>query len=82
MPRTRKSPLQNWKAFLGNHIEELVSIDFFTVPTARFRVLFVLIVLAHHRRTIPHFDVTEHPTAEWTAQQMVEAIAMETRRDI
>ena len=48
--------------------------DFFTVPTATFQVLFVLIVLAHDRRRIVHFNVTEHPTAEWTAQQMVEAI--------
>jgi len=54
--------------------EPSASIDFFTVPTATFRVLFVLIVLAHHRRRILHFNVTEHPTAEWTAQQMVEAI--------
>lgn len=47
--------------------------DFFTVPTATFRVLFVLVVLAHHRRGVIHFNVTEHPTAGWTAQQMVEA---------
>jgi putative transposase len=51
----------------------LVSIDFFTVPTARLRVLFVLVVLAHHRRRVVHFNVTEHPTAVWTAQQMVDA---------
>jgi putative transposase len=74
MPRRTKPPSQNWRAFLDNHIEELVSMDFFTVPTATFRVLFVLIILAHHRRRILHFNVTEHPTAEWTAQQMVEAI--------
>ena len=47
--------------------------DFFTVPTATFRVLFVLIILGHDRRKIVHFNVTEHPTAEWTAQQIVEA---------
>jgi transposase InsO family protein len=51
----------------------LVSIDFLTVPTARFRVLFVLVVLAHHRRRVVHFNVTEHPTAVWTAQQIVDA---------
>ena len=73
MPRRTKPPLQNWGAFLDNHVGELVSIDFLTVPTATFRVLFVLIVLAHDRRRILHFNVTEHPTAEWTAQQMVEA---------
>jgi transposase InsO family protein len=73
MPRRRKPPSQTWRAFLDNHIGELVSIDFFTVPTATFRVLFVLVVLAHDRRRIVHFNVTEHPTAEWTAQQMIEA---------
>jgi transposase InsO family protein len=51
----------------------VVSIDFFTVPTARLRVLFVLVVLAHHRRRVLHFNVTEHPTAAWTAQQIVDA---------
>ena len=73
MPRRRKPPSQTWRSFLDNHVGELVSIDFFTVPTATFRVLFVLIVLAHDRRRIVHFNVTEHPTAEWTSQQMVEA---------
>ena len=52
---------------------DLVSLDFFTVPTARLRVLFVLVVLAHHRRRVVHFNVTEHPTALWTAQQIVDA---------
>jgi putative transposase len=51
----------------------LASIDFLTVPTARFRVLFVLVVIAHHRRRVVHFNVTEHPTAVWTAQQFVDA---------
>jgi hypothetical protein len=51
----------------------LVAIDFFTVLTARLRVLFVLVVLAHHRRRVLHFNVTEHPTATWTAQQLIEA---------
>jgi len=74
MPRKTKPPSQNWRAFLDNHVGELVSIDFLTVPTATFRVLFVLIVLAHDRRGIVHFNVTEHPTAAWTAQQMVEAL--------
>jgi putative transposase len=51
----------------------LVSIDFFTVPTAGLRVFFVLVVLAHHRRRVVHFNVTEHPTAPWTTQQIVDA---------
>jgi putative transposase len=73
MPRRTKPPSQTWRAFLDNHIDDLVSMDFFTVPTATFRVLFVLIILAHDRRKIVHFNVTEHPTAEWTGQQIVEA---------
>jgi putative transposase len=73
MPKRRKPPSQNWKIFLDNHIGELVSIDFFTVPTATFRVLFVLIILAHDRRKIVHFNVTEHPTSAWTARQLVQA---------
>jgi hypothetical protein len=48
-------------------------VDFFTVPTIRFQVLYVFLVLAHERRRILHFAVTAHPTAEWTAQQFREA---------
>ena len=50
MPKNRKPPSQTWRAFLNNHVQDLVSVDFFTVPTVSFRVLFVLVVLAHHRR--------------------------------
>ena len=63
MPKDRKPPSQTWRAFLNNHLNDLVSIDFFTVPTVRFRVLFVLVVLSHHRWRVVHFNVTEHPTA-------------------
>ncbi|MBI1894760.1 MAG: transposase [Candidatus Rokubacteria bacterium] len=56
----------------------MVSIDFFTVPTAGWRVLFVLVVLAHHRRRVVHFNVTEHPTAAWIAQQLVNAFPDDT----
>ena len=73
MPRRTKPPSQTWRAFLDNHVGELVSMDFFTMPTATFRVLFVLIILAHDHRKIVHFNVTEHPTVEWTGQQIVEA---------
>src|SRR5207253_1677003 len=73
MPKRRPQPSQTWRTFLDNHVRDLVSLDFFTVPTAGFRVLFVLIVLAHHRRRVVHFNVTEHPTARWTAQQIVDA---------
>src|SRR6266446_3640064 len=73
LPKRHTQPSQTWRTFLTNHVRDLVSIDFFTVPTARLRVLFVLVVLAHHRRRVVHFNVTEHPTAHWTAQQIVDA---------
>ena len=66
------------RAFLDNHVKELVSIDFFVVPTLRFKILYVLVVLAHERRRIVHFNVTAHPTAQWTAQKMVEAFPFDT----
>jgi transposase InsO family protein len=73
MVRRRRPPSQTWKAFLENHVKSMVSVDFFAVPTIRFQVLYVFLVLAHDRRRIVHFAVTAHPTAEWTAQQMREA---------
>jgi transposase InsO family protein len=72
LPKRRSPPSQTWRMFLTNHVRDLVSIDFVTVPTARLRVLFVLVILAHHRRRVLHFNVTEHPTAAWTAQQLVD----------
>jgi putative transposase len=77
-PKHRKPSLSTWKAFLHNHVQDLVSCDFFIVPTATFRVLFVFIILAHDRRRIVHFNITEHPTAQWTAQQIVEAFPWDT----
>jgi putative transposase len=73
MPKRGIPPSQTWRTFLANHVRDLVSFDFFTVPTAGLRVLFVLVVLAHHRRRVVHFNVTEHPTARWAAQQIVDA---------
>jgi hypothetical protein len=69
MVLSRKPPSQTWRTFLENHISQLVSIDFFTVPTIRFQILCVFLVLAHHRRRIIHFNVTRHLTAEWTGQR-------------
>ncbi|HKA53474.1 MAG TPA: integrase core domain-containing protein [Candidatus Binatia bacterium] len=63
----------SWKTFLKNHVQDLVALDFFIVPTVTHKVLFVLVILAHHRRRVIHFNITEHPTAQWTAQQVVEA---------
>src|SRR5262249_41626204 len=72
LPTRRRPPSQTWRTFLANHVRDLVGLDFFTVPTAGLRVLFVLVVLAHHRRRVLHFNVTEYPTAAWTAQQIVD----------
>jgi putative transposase len=76
--RSRKPPSQTWRTFLHNHLQALVSVDFFTVPTIRFQVLYVFLVLAHERRHIVHFAVTAHPTAEWTAHQLGEAFPWES----
>ena len=79
MPRRRKPPSHSWRAFLHNHTKDLVSIDFFVVPTATFRVLYVFLVLEHERRRIVYFNVTvtvtvtESPSARWTGQQLVNA---------
>ena len=73
MIRHRNPPSQTWRAFLANHTDCIAGIDFFTVPTATFRILYVFIVLSHDRRQIVHFNVTAHPSAMWTAQQLVEA---------
>jgi len=73
MPRRRKLPSQTWRAFLQNHVADLASVDFFVVPTATFRLLYVFVVLLQHRRQVVHFNVTDFPTAAWTAQQIVEA---------
>jgi len=78
MPKNRKPPSQTWRTFLDNHVKDLVSIDFFVVPTATFRILFVLIILAHDRRRIVHFNVTEHPTARWTGEQIIQAFPDES----
>src|SRR5713101_8409698 len=71
--RPRRPPSQTWRTFLTNHVGTLVSMDFFTVSTLTGRVLFVLVLLAHRRRRLIHLNVTEHPTAVWTAKQMIEA---------
>ncbi len=70
-PHGERLPSASWRTFLDLHLKELAAIDFFVVPTATFEVLFAYIVLAHDRRRIVHFNVTEHPTAQWTAQQIV-----------
>jgi putative transposase len=76
--RHRKPPSQTWRTFLKNHIQDLVSADFFVVPTITFRLLFVLVMLSHDRRRPIHFAVTANPTAEWTARQLLEAFPWDT----
>ena len=78
MVRRRPPPSQTWRTFLKNHVSQLVSVDFFVVPTFTFRVLFVFVVLAHDRCQILHVDVTGHPTAGWTAQQIRNAFPWDT----
>src|SRR3954454_9381826 len=78
MVRRKRPPSQTWKTFLANHVKSMVSVDFFTVPTIRFQILYVFLVLAHDRRRILHFAVTAHPTAEWSIQQLREAFPWDT----
>lgn len=78
LPRQRKPPSQGWRTFLRNHLPETAAIDFAVVPTVTFRLLFVFVVLSLERRRVLHISVTAHPTAQWTAQQMVEAFPWET----
>ena len=78
MVRRRPPPSQTWRTFLTNHVRQLVAVDFFVVPTFIFRVLFVFVVLAHDRRQILHVNVTGHPTAAWTAQQLRNAFPWDT----
>jgi putative transposase len=78
MVRRCKPPSPTWRVFLANHVRDLVSVGFFTVATVRFQILFVLLVLAHDRRRVLHFNITTHPTAEWTVQQVVEAFPWNT----
>jgi len=76
--RSPKPPSQTWRTFLKNHMHNTFAMDFFTVPTATFTVLYVCVIIIHERRKVIHFNVTEHPTAEWTAQQIVEACPWDT----
>ena len=71
--RPPKPPSPTWKTFLTNHVQDLVALDFCVVPTVTYKILFVLLILAHHRRRVLHVSITEHPTAEWTVQQVVDA---------
>jgi putative transposase len=66
-------PAQRWRAFLANHREAIAAMDFFTVPTITFGVLYCFFVISHDRRRILHFNLTKHPTSAWIIQQLREA---------
>jgi transposase InsO family protein len=71
---------QRWRAFLRNHREAIAAMDFFTVPTTTFNVLYCLFVISHDRRRILHFNVTAHPTGQWIIQQLREAFPFDSRQ--
>ena len=75
MPRRKPQPeeIKRWMAFLRNHREFVTAMDFFTVPTATFRILYGFFIIHHHQRKIQHFNATLNPTAEWVTQQLREA---------
>jgi putative transposase len=73
----RRPPSQSWKAFLRNHTKDIVSVDFFTVPTLTFKLLHAFVILSHDRRKIIHWGVTSHPTELWTNQQVREAFSFQ-----
>lgn len=77
-PKSRGKPSQRWRTFLLNHASAVAAMDFFVVPTATFGLLYVLIVINHARRKVVHFNITDAPTAAWTAQQIVNAFPYET----
>ena len=76
--RPWKPSSPTWESFLNNHAKDTVSIDFLVVPTVGFRMLYVLVSLSHHRRQVVHFNVTAHPTAHWTGQQIIEAFPFDS----
>ena len=77
-PKSRRRPSQGWRTFLRNHAGTIAALDFFVVPTVTGRLLYVLVVLTHERRKVVHFNITEAPTAEWTAQQVINAFPYDT----
>ena len=78
MIRRRRPPSQSWRTFLRNHAEAIAAIDLCVVPTVHFERLFAFVIIGHGRRQLLWFAVTRHPTAEWLAQQIVEAFPWET----
>ena len=73
MAKARRPPSQGWRMFLHNHADGIASMDLFVVPTVSFRLLYGILILQHARRELLWLGVTANPTAEWIAQQLVEA---------
>ena len=73
MVRRPGTPSPTWRSFLRNQAIGIAAIDMFVVPSATFRLLFVMLILAHDRRKVVRFDVTQHPTAGWLSRQVTEA---------
>jgi transposase InsO family protein len=78
MIRRRRRPSPTWRSCLLNQAQGIAAIDMFVVAAASFRLLYVMIILAHDRRKIVRFDVTPHPTAEWLSRQVTEALPWDT----
>ena len=78
MRRRSPRPSSTWRTFLEAHIRDVAAVDFFVVPTLTFRLLFGFLIIRHHRRELVHVNVTDHPTAAWTAHQLVESFPEET----
>ena len=78
LPWRPKVPSPTWRSFLQNHMHDTAAVDMFVVVTARFQLLYALVVLGHERRKVIHFDVTQNPTQVWLARQITEAFPWDT----
>jgi putative transposase len=78
LPWRPKVPSPTWRSFLHNHMHDTAAVDMFVVVTARFQILYALLVLGHERRKVIHFDVTQNPTQVWLARQITEAFPWDT----
>jgi hypothetical protein len=78
LPWRPKVPSPTWRSFLHNHLHDTAVVDMFLVVTARFQLLYALVVLGHERRKVIHFDITQNPTQVWLARQITEAFPWDT----
>jgi putative transposase len=78
LPWRPKVPSPTWRSFLHNHMHDTAAVDMFVVITARFQLLYALVVLGHERRKVIHFDITQNPTQVWLARQITEAFPWDT----